>query len=204
MTLIRKSDSVNNDDPAASPLVVEPHPVLPGERGDGRSRPGPPPAQPWPGPCDGEHSAGPRLLEAPGPGERRGRGQRQHRDRVVVDLVAAVTGQALVMFSLPDDVVYTLHAGLQPLDGGGGDSVVLVAAAGPGVNRLVIALIQSIVTKTELLGDAEDGAQRAGATDLRTGSHGRAALVTRLTEVTVVSLCSAELTSASVSESLVP
>ena len=163
---------------------------LPGERGDGRGRPGPPPHQ-GPGAWEREHGAGPGLLEAPGPGQGRGRPQGQHSDRVVVDLVApGVTGAGLVMPRLPNQTVHTLHAGLQPLDGGAGEGVVLVAAAGPGVNRLVITLVQSVVTKMEFFRNAEDGAQRTGATDLRTGSHGSVVF----TDVTVVSLGSAQIT----------
>ena len=164
--------------------MVSPLPGLSSQGRDGRGRPGPPPAQPGPG--EGERGAGAGLSEAPGPGQGRGRGQGHHCDRVVVDLVAPVTGQALVMFGLPDDVVHTLHAGLQPLDRGAGEGVVVVASAGPGVNRLIITLIQSIVTKTEFLRNAEDGAQRAGATNLWTGSHGSVALV--FTDVTVVTV----------------
>ena len=155
-----------------SPLVVEPLPGLSGEGRDGRGRAGPPPGYPWSPATQGDGSAGSGLLEAPGSWQGRGRGQGQNSDRVVVDLVGPVTGQALVMFGLPDDAVHTLHAGLQPLDGAGGDGVVLVAAAGPGVNRFVITLVQSIVTETKFPRNAEDGAQGAGATDLRTGSHG--------------------------------
>ena len=107
-----------------------------------------------------------------------------------MDLVApGVTG--LVMPGLPNEAVHTLHTGLQPLDGGAGERVILVAATGPGVNRLVITLVQSVVTKMEFFGNAEDGTQRAGATDLWTGSHGSVVF----TNVTIVSLGSAQITS---------
>ena len=130
------------------------------------------------------------LRVGPVAGQGRGRAQGQHSDRVVVDLVTPGVTGALVMPGLPDQAVHTLHAGLQPLDGGAGEGVVLVAAAGPGVNRLVITLVQSVVTKMEFFRNAEDGTQRAGATDLRTGSHGSV----EVTNVTIVNLGCAQIT----------
>ena len=74
------------------------------------------------------------------------------------------TGPTVIKFGFADDAVNALHTGLKPLDVG---VVVVVAATGPGVNRLVITLVQSLVTKTEFFRNGQNRAQRAGAAGLR-------------------------------------
>ena len=87
-----------------------------------------------------EHSPGSVVFEAPGAREgRRGRGRQhrgQHRDTVVLDLAGLARAPGV------NEVVDTLHGALQLLDGFG-RVVVVIAAVGAGVQRLVITIIET-------------------------------------------------------------